>query len=41
MLSEATIVPYIPVSDVARARKFYEEKVGLVPRQDYAGRGDL
>ena len=29
MLKNAQIVPYIPVADVARARKFYEEKVGL------------
>lgn len=37
MLKDHTIVPYIPVSDVARARKFYEEKVGLVPAEEYAG----
>ena len=37
MLSNAAIVPYIPVKDVARARKFYEEKVGLTPKQEYAG----
>jgi len=37
MLSNARIVPYIPVADVARARKFYEEKVGLKPREVYAG----
>src|SRR5262245_65769143 len=37
MLSHAPIVPYIPVKDVARARKFYEEKIGLKPRQEYAG----
>ena len=37
MLSNAPIVPYIPVSDVARARRFYEEKVGLKPKQEYAG----
>jgi extradiol dioxygenase family protein len=25
---------YIPVTDVARARKFYEEKVGLKPKKN-------
>ncbi len=37
MLSKATIHAYIPVSDVTRARRFYEEKVGLRPKQEYAG----
>ncbi len=37
MLENAQIVPYIPVADVARARKFYEEKVGLKPKEEYAG----
>jgi predicted enzyme related to lactoylglutathione lyase len=37
MLSAAPIRAYIPVSDVARARKFYEEKVGLRPKEEYAG----
>jgi len=37
MLSEAPIVAYIPVSDVARARKFYEDVVGLEPKEVYAG----
>src|SRR5438270_10893770 len=37
MLSSAQIVPYIPVADVARARKFYEEKVGLKAKELYAG----
>jgi predicted enzyme related to lactoylglutathione lyase len=37
MLKNATIVPYIPVADVSRARKFYEEKVGLTPKELYAG----
>jgi predicted enzyme related to lactoylglutathione lyase len=31
------MIPYIPVANVARARKFYEEKVGLTPREEYAG----
>ena len=37
MLSKAPIRAYIPVSDVARARQFYEKKVGLRPKADYAG----
>jgi predicted enzyme related to lactoylglutathione lyase len=37
MLKNAPIIPYIPVTDVARARKFYEEKVGLKPKEQYAG----
>jgi len=37
MLTNSTIVPYIPVADVARARKFYEGKLGLKPREEYAG----
>jgi predicted enzyme related to lactoylglutathione lyase len=37
MLKDAPIVPYIPATDVARARSFYERKVGLVPRQEVAG----
>jgi len=37
MLKSARIVPYIPVANVARARKFYEEKIGLVVKEEYAG----
>ena len=37
MLKDAAIVPYVPVSDVARARRFYEDKVGLKPKEEYAG----
>src|SRR5437762_13726944 len=37
MLKQAPIFPYIPGADVDRARKFYEEKVGLKPREEYAG----
>ena len=37
MLKNAPIRAYIPVSDVVRARKFYEGKIGLVPKQEYAG----
>ena len=37
MLKNAVIVPYIPVANVARAREFYERKVGLVVKEEYAG----
>ena len=37
MLKDAPIVPYIPVADVGRARKFYEGVVGLKPKEEYAG----
>jgi catechol 2,3-dioxygenase-like lactoylglutathione lyase family enzyme len=37
MLKNAAIVPYIPVSNVARAREFYEKKIGLQPKEEYAG----
>jgi predicted enzyme related to lactoylglutathione lyase len=37
MLKDAPIIAYIPVADVARARKFYEQTVGLVAKEEYAG----
>ena len=37
MLKDFPVVPYIPASDIARARKFYEERVGLVPKEEIAG----
>lgn len=37
MLTNAPVVPYIPARDIARARRFYEDKVGLVPREEAAG----
>ena len=37
MLKDHPVVPYLPATDVARARRFYEEKVGLVPREEVAG----
>lgn len=37
MLSTAPIRAYIPASNVARARRFYEQTVGLTPKMDYAG----
>lgn len=37
MLSNAPIRAYIPARDVARARSFYEQKIGLVPKEEYSG----
>ena len=37
MLMNAPIRAYIPVSDLARARQFYEDKVGLQPKELSAG----
>jgi predicted enzyme related to lactoylglutathione lyase len=37
MLQKAPMYAYIPAKDVARARKFYEEKVGLKPGEETAG----
>ncbi|HEX2828300.1 MAG TPA: VOC family protein [Burkholderiales bacterium] len=37
MLQKFAMYAYIPAKDVARARKFYEEKVGLKPSQEIAG----
>src|SRR5256885_14562845 len=37
MLTNAPIIPYIPVANVARARKFYEGTLGLKPKEEYAG----
>ena len=37
MLKNAPITSYVPAADVARARRFYEGTLGLVPREDYAG----
>ena len=37
MLNDATIHAYIPVRDVARARKFYEGTLGLKPKEEDAG----
>ena len=36
MLQNAPMYSYIPASDVARARRFYEDKVGLKPKQEIA-----
>jgi predicted enzyme related to lactoylglutathione lyase len=37
MLKDYPVVPYLPATDVARARRFYEQKVGLAPREEVAG----
>ena len=37
MLKTAPIRAYIPASDVKRARRFYEDKIGLVPKLEFAG----
>ena len=37
MLRTAPIRAYIPASDVSRARTFYEQVVGLRPKEEYAG----
>ena len=37
MLQSAPMYSYIPAKDVPRARKFYEEKVGLKPKQEIDG----
>lgn len=37
MLQNALMYSYIPAKDVARARKFYEEKLGIKPKQETAG----
>ena len=37
MLSNAPIRAYIPASNLARARTFYEDTIGLKPEQEYAG----
>jgi predicted enzyme related to lactoylglutathione lyase len=37
MLQDFPLYSYIPAKDVARARRFYEEKIGLKPKQEVAG----
>ena len=37
MLQKSPMYSYIPAKDVARARQFYEQKVGLKPKQEIAG----
>jgi predicted enzyme related to lactoylglutathione lyase len=37
MLKTAQLISYIPASNVTRAREFYEQKIGLKPKEEYAG----
>jgi catechol 2,3-dioxygenase-like lactoylglutathione lyase family enzyme len=37
MLQDAPMYAYIPAKDVARARAFYEGKLGFVPKEEIAG----
>ena len=37
MLHDFPVYAYIPARDLARARQFYETKVGLVPKQERNG----
>jgi predicted enzyme related to lactoylglutathione lyase len=37
MLRAAPIRAYISVSDLSRARNFYEKTLGLAPKEEYAG----
>ena len=37
MLQDAPMYAYIPARDLARAREFYEKKVGLKPAQEING----
>lgn len=37
MLQNHPMYAYIPAQDIARARAFYEQKVGLKPKQEIAG----
>ena len=37
MLQKYPMYSYIPVKDLARAREFYEQKLGFKPREELAG----
>jgi len=37
MLQKSPMYAYIPAKDVNRARKFYEDKLGLEPKEETAG----
>ena len=37
MLKDATIHVYLPAADLSCARKFYEDVLGLTPKEEYAG----
>jgi catechol 2,3-dioxygenase-like lactoylglutathione lyase family enzyme len=37
MLQKSPMYAYLPANDVARARRFYEEKLGFRPKEEVAG----
>ena len=37
MLQRSPLYAYIPAKDVARARRFYEDKLGFRPKEEVAG----
>lgn len=37
MLQKAPMYAYLPATDVARARKFYEQTLGFEPKEEVAG----
>ena len=37
MLQKFPLYAYIPAKDIARARKFYEDRLGFRPKQEVAG----
>jgi catechol 2,3-dioxygenase-like lactoylglutathione lyase family enzyme len=37
MLQKSPMFSYLPAKDVARARQFYETKLGFVPKREVAG----
>ncbi len=37
MLQQSPMYAYIPATDIARARQFYEQKLGFKPKQEQAG----
>ena len=37
MLQDCPIYAYLPAGDVARARRFYEDQLGLKPHEETAG----
>ncbi|MCW2699490.1 MAG: Glyoxalase/bleomycin resistance protein/dioxygenase [Blastococcus sp.] len=37
MLNDSTVAANIPASDLARARKFYADKLGLTPTREFGG----
>jgi catechol 2,3-dioxygenase-like lactoylglutathione lyase family enzyme len=37
MLQKSPMYAYLPARDIARARQFYEQKLGFVPKREVAG----